>query len=258
MFQFGSQEFSLGGGGAAVLAPPAAPIRGGRRPLGAELVPDLGHAIGSRIWWRGLASLAALCAVAVALSPGLRRPIAGPTPAPLSASAWQDARAQGIAPLAFGADTGRRMAATDLVRPLAQAPERPSIDLTASFGAGDTVARVLERAGVAGAEARQVATLVAGHTGLADIPDGARADIRLGRRPNPRVARPLDALTFRARFDLRMEVARVNGSLVARPVPIRVDNTPLRIQGVVGEGLYRAARAAGAPADAVASYLRAV
>jgi murein DD-endopeptidase MepM/ murein hydrolase activator NlpD len=40
--------------------------------------------------------------------------------------------------------------------------------------------------------------------------------------------------------------------------PIRVDETPLRIRGTVGSSLYRSARAAGAPASAVQSYLRAL
>jgi murein DD-endopeptidase MepM/ murein hydrolase activator NlpD len=83
-------------------------------------------------------------------------------------------------------------------------------------------------------------------------------DVTLGRRPNRNVARPLDALSFRARFDLKLAVERVGGALVLTRVPIAVDNTPLRIQGRVGSSLYRAARAAGAPAKAVEAYIRAV
>jgi murein DD-endopeptidase MepM/ murein hydrolase activator NlpD len=72
------------------------------------------------------------------------------------------------------------------------------------------------------------------------------------------MARPLDALAFRARFDLRLEVKRVDGALQLTRLPIRVDYTPLRVTGEVGDSLYRAARAAGAPARAVEAYLRAV
>src|SRR3546814_7477099 len=39
---------------------------------------------------------------------------------------------------------------------------------------------------------------------------------------------------------------------------IHVAETPLRIQGVVGESLYRSARAAGAPPKAIQSFLRVV
>ena len=53
-----------------------------------------------------------------------------------------------IAPIAYGADTGRRMAPTDAVEALAESPERPIIDLRATFGRGDSFAGLLERAGV--------------------------------------------------------------------------------------------------------------
>jgi murein DD-endopeptidase MepM/ murein hydrolase activator NlpD len=267
LYQHKGQEFSLGGGGGAALA--LAPTAGfGRRgSLDARLggrfdhvdfAPDLGARIGSREWWRGLATLGVLCSAAIALAPGFDRPLAGPVPAALIGDRAEQARAQSIAPLAYGADTGSRMAATDFVRPLSEAPERPSLELTASLGPGDSFARVLERAGVGGGEARQIADLVAGAAALSDIPAGTRVDLKLGRRASKHVPRPVDALAFRARFDLRLEVNRVNGALALTRIPIRVDNTPLRIQGTVGESLYRAARAAGAPAGAVETYLRAI
>src|SRR5690606_37020388 len=57
---------------------------------------------------------------------------------------------------------------------------------------------------------------------------------------------------------LELALERREGRLVLDPRPIRVDNTPLRIRGVVGSSLYRSARAAGAPARAVQQYLRAL
>jgi murein DD-endopeptidase MepM/ murein hydrolase activator NlpD len=85
-------------------------------------------------------------------------------------------------------------------------------------------------------------------------------DIVLGRRPNKTVARPLETLSFRARLDLALSVERPNdtGALQLRRIPITVDDTPLRIEGRVGESLYRAARAAGAPSKAVETYIRAI
>ena len=62
----------------------------------------------------------------------------------------------------------------------------------------------------------------------------------------------------RARFDLGIAVNRVGGALVVTPQPIAIDNTPLRIRGLVGQSLYRSARAAGAPAKAVEAYIRAI
>src|SRR3546814_5307452 len=43
-----------------------------------------------------------------------------------------------------------------------------------------------------------------------------------------------------------------------RRIPIAVDTTPLRIRGRVGDSLYRSARAAGAPPEAIQSYLRVI
>jgi murein DD-endopeptidase MepM/ murein hydrolase activator NlpD len=260
LYRHDDHGFTLGGGSAAVALAPDF----GRRGLGdgrfsdLDLIVDLGARIGSNEWWRGFGTLAALCSAALILSPGLYRPLPGAAPAAATADQWDQVRAQSIAPLAYGADSGRPMAATDLVRPLAEAPERPMLELSAAVGEGDSFARVLERAGVAEAEAEQVATMIAGAVPLDDIAAGTRLDIRLGRRANKHMARPLDALAFRARFDLRLEVKRVDGALQLTRLPIRVDYTPLRVTGEVGDSLYRAARAAGAPARAVEAYLRAV
>ena len=266
------QEFGFGAaGGSAALSLDQAigPIFGRRAAAPAfdrfggrfadlDLVPDLGARIGSRDWWRGAATLSALCASAILLSPGLHRTIPGTVPARFSPSVWENARAQTIAPLAWGGDTGRRMAANRFVQPLTDTPERPSLDLSATIGQGDGFARVLERAGVGEGEAGRVADMVSQAVAVEDIASGTRMDVKLGRRADRSVARPLDALAFRARFDLRLAVERVNGSLRLRRIPIAVDDTPLRIQGRVGDSLYRSARAAGAPAKVVETYLRAI
>ncbi|MGJ8606311.1 MAG: M23 family metallopeptidase, partial [Marivita sp.] len=78
--------------------------------------------------------------------------------------------------------------------------------------------------------------------------------------------RPLDALKFRARFDLELEIGRqgadqdtgIGGELSLARNVIRVDDTPLRVRGKVGSSLYRSMRAAGVPASAVQDYLRTV
>ncbi|MFS0772540.1 M23 family metallopeptidase [Sphingomonas sp. 1P08PE] len=237
------------------------PVRDDWRARAAQIdwVPDLGTQIGSRDWWRGLATCTALCAATIALTPGLNRPLVGDVPAPLAGGEWEEARAQGVAPLGLGAGTGRRMAATDLVRPLAEAPERPLIELTATLGDGDSFTRALERAGVGRTDAAAAARLVGGAATLGDIPSGTRIAMTLGRRASRSMPRPLEQLSLRARFDLAVSVARAaDGSLSLERKPIAVDHTPLRLQGLVGSSLYRSARAAGAPARAVESYIKAV
>ncbi|WP_232476256.1 M23 family metallopeptidase [Flavisphingomonas formosensis] len=229
----------------------------GERATDLELVTDLGARIGSVEWLRGLATCAALCTGAWLLAPGFRPIAAAPQPG-FTESHWDEARAIGIAPLAYGGDTGRRMGATDAVLPLGETPERPSVDLTATLGRGDGFTRVLERAGVAGVEAKQVAAMVAGAISVDEIKPGTRMNVVLGRRANRNEARPLDHLAFRARLDLKLAVERVDGRLRLQKVPIAVDDTPLRVQGIVGSSLYRSARTAGAPAAAVTDYLHAL
>ena len=222
-----------------------------------DLIVDLGQRIGSREWLRGAATCFALCYAAWSLAPGVE-PVPGLSPAPYADAQFEEARTLAIAPLAYGADTGRRMAPTDAVEPLAESPERPVIDLRATFGRGDGLARMLERAGVAEAEAARAAALIGEVVPVADLRPGTVMDLTLGRRPNRTVARPLDKLAFRARFDLRVEISRVGGALTLTRIPIAVDETPLRIQGRVGASLYRSARAAGVPARAVEAYIRAL
>ena len=272
MYQQNEHGFGHGGGaaaltmaqvagfGRAVPAPVAVPgwrTRIAERTDRLDLVVDLGARIGTRTWWRGFLTCTALCGSAIALAPGLPA-IDTPGAAPLTPAQYDEARSLGFAPLAYGADTGKRMAATDAVEPLADTPERPTLDLTATLGLGDGFTRVLERAGVAEHEAETVAALVSRAQSLGDIAPGTRIAMTLGRRPAANMPRPLDKLDFRARFDLALTVARINGALSLQPHPIAVDATPLRIQGIAGASLYRAARAAGAPAATVEEYLKAL
>jgi murein DD-endopeptidase MepM/ murein hydrolase activator NlpD len=100
--------------------------------------------------------------------------------------------------------------------------------------------------------------MIAGQLPLEEIRPGTVLNLTLGRRPAPNAARPVDALTFRARIDLRITIVRAGDQLVIEPTAIAIDETPLRIQGRVGASLYRSARAAGVPARAVEAYIRAL
>ena len=229
-----------------------------RTALDIDLVADLGVRIGSREWFRGAATCTFLCGVALWLAPTFE-PLPGASAAPLSDAHWEEARALAIAPLAYGGDTGRRMAPTEAAAPLLDTPERPSLDMVAAIGRGDGFGRALERAGVSQPEAEQVARLVGEAVALDDLKPGTAMALTLGRRPNRSVARPLESLAFRARFDLKLSISRAaGGGFALTRTPIAIDDTPLRIRGFVGESLYRSARAAGAPAKAVEAYIRAV
>ena len=231
--------------------------RASHRLAALDLVPDLAEDIGSRRWLRGAGTLLALSALALAGWPGFAPLEAAPVMA-IDDPVRDEFRSQMIMPLALGADSGRHMGATALVMPLKDAPERPRLDLEATLARGDSFERMLLRAGVSAAEADLISAMIAGEMALTDIQPGTKVDLTLGRRPAPGAARPVDALSFRARFDLQLAVAREEGRLVLDPRPIKVDGTPLRIRGTVGDSLYRSARAAGAPAGAIQQFLRAL
>ena len=219
-----------------------------------DWAPDLAEDIGSARWFRGLGTLIGLSLAALAMWPGGDAIAAAPA-LPLDNAARDEFRSQMIQPLALGGDSGRRMAATKAVAPLAYQPERTSMQLTATLAQGDSLARMLMRAGVSDADAGTVMALLAGVTTPGSITPGTQADLRLGQPAAPGAARPLEHLAFRARFDLDVTFSRVDGRLILTPQRISVDNTPLRIRGVVGTSLYRSARAAGAPIEAIQQYL---
>ena len=222
-----------------------------------DFAPDLAQDVGSRRWFRGVATLFGLAALAVAAWPDFGPLQATPTMW-IDDSARDEFRSQMIMPLALGADSGRHMAASAQVTRLADTPDRPRLDLVATLSSGDSFARMLERAGVAVAEAEHVSDMIAGTTPLSEIEPGTQVDVTLGRRTSPDMPRPLEGLSFRARFDLQLAVARVDGRLALEPHPIHVDTTPLRVRGTVGSSIYLSARAAGAPAGAIQQYLRAL
>lgn len=224
---------------------------------GVDFAPDLARDIGSGRWLRGVATLVGLTAVAFAGWPGLSAVEAAPAMS-IDDEVRDEFRTQMIMPLALGADSGSRMGATAAVIPLANAPERPRIDLVATLTKGDGFDRMLRRAGVSESESQQIVAMIGQAMPLSDIQSGTQVDITLGRRLAEGQPRPVDALSFRARFDLQLAVERRGGQLALDPRPIKVDATPLRIRGTVGDSLYRSARAAGAPARSVQQFLRVI
>ncbi|MFL0355192.1 M23 family metallopeptidase [Erythrobacter sp. GH1-10] len=232
---------------------------------GLDLAPDLADNIGSRRWFRGLGTMVALGAVALAFWPDLA-PLEARVSMPQGQEIRDEFRSQMIMPLAYGADSGRRMGPTAEVIPLASAPERPQIEFLATLAPGDSFASMLRRAGVSSGDIGQVSALIGQAMPLAEIEPGTQIDIVLGRRPAEGAPRPLDALKFRARFDLELEIARQGGDpaagqggmLALQRNVIRVDDTPLRVRGQVGGSLYRSMRAAGVPVSAVQDYIKAL
>lgn len=228
-----------------------------------DMAPDLAENIGSPRWFRGVVTMVGLSAVALMFWPDLT-PLEARAAMPQNPEIQNELRSHSITPLALGADTGRRMAPTDAVTPLANAPERPRIEMVTKLARGDSFSSMLRRAGVSSADIGRVSALISEAMPINEIEPGTAMDITLGRRPEEGAMRPLDALTFRARFDLELKIDReardelgnpIGGLMIERKV-IQVDETPLRVRGKVGSSLYRSMRAAGVPASAVQDYLR--
>ncbi len=215
--------------------------------LGTELSTDLGSGIFQRSWWLGAIACTALCgaAITIALDVPLLPEVAR---APLTPSQREALSGQFIAPLAMGGRTGKTMVPVPgLVVPLAEIPERPRIEVSARLGGGRTLANTLKRAGVGSADIQAVEALLRPVFNPSKVESGTTLDLVLGRRETRSVPRPLDLLGFRAAFDLRLAINRVDGQLVLKKIPIKVDRTPLRINGLVAGGLERSLRAGGIP-----------
>lgn len=227
------------------------------RLAAADWTPDLAEDIGSRRWFRGMGTMLGLGALALGFWPNLSALEAAPSTA-IDPQMRDEFRSQMILPLALGADSGHRMGATRRVVPLRDAPDRPMIQLVATLGQGDSFGRMLQRAGLGAGDAGQVTGLVAGAMPLDQIAPGTRVNITLGRPADGSGGRGLERLDFRARFDLNLAITRADGALRIEHHPIAVDSTPLRIRAQVGPSLYRSARAAGAPIDAIQQYLQAI
>jgi murein DD-endopeptidase MepM/ murein hydrolase activator NlpD len=234
----------------------------GRKPLellgmglGTEISTDLGDSIGSRSWWLGLVACTALCTSAITLGtmvaplPQLLRP-------QLTPAQREAVKPQSIAPLAYGAATGTTtLPSPRLVERLAEAPERPRLELTARVDGRSSFETLLRRAGVGRDDIAAVVTLVRGSARLNALPRGSSIDLVLGRRDSKAMPRPLESLGFRAAFDLRLLVSRNEAGLQLKRIPIAVDSTPLRVEGTVGGNLGRALRGAGIPANLAADFV---
>lgn len=222
-----------------------------------DLAPDLATDIGSKRWLHGAGTMLGLSVFAISLWPDFAH-VEAAAMMPEQPAVRDEFRSQTIMPLALGADSGRHMGATASIRPLTGAPERPTLQLVATLGQGDSLTRMLARAGVGEGDVAQVSRLVGTAMPGSAIAPGTQFDISLGQRPQPGAPRVLQSIDFRARFDLDLTVKRQGGALALVRRPIATDTTPLRIRGVVGSGLYRSARNAGAPIAAIQSYLRAI
>jgi murein DD-endopeptidase MepM/ murein hydrolase activator NlpD len=221
-----------------------------------DLAVDLGDRIGSASWWRGMATLLLLCFTVVHLGARIT-PLPQPSPAPLAPEQFSELAPSIVQPLSAGGATGYQAPPTEKVARLAEPPERPRIEAVARIGRRDTLEAALVRAGVGREEATQVAGMISGEIATSRLPTSTEIALVLGRRETKDVPRPLEHLGFRAAFDLKLAIERGgDGSLKLKRIPIKVDDTPLRISTRIGSSLYKSARGAGLPAGIVNQYVK--
>ena len=221
---------------------------------------DLTRDIFSRRWWRGVATLALLCAAALTMALPERLPAVPPPP--LAEGEQEQWQAIAVAPLRENGRTGLPMAETASVTPLAQAPERQSVEMFARLGRGDSIARLLVRMGARAEDAREAQSLIAA-AAPRGIGAGTSISISLGQRDgivtgSGLAVRRIERLALRATLDLRLEVERDATGLRLKRIPIAVDTAPLRVRGRVADGLYWSLRSAGVAPETAQDYLRAI
>ena len=221
-----------------------------------DLVVDLAEEPLSGRWWRGAATLSVLCALVAVIAPTPFEPLPAAqmeTVGPAEAKQYRD---MAISPLSEGSRTSGRMDANALVRPLAEAPDRPFIELFAKLGQGDSLAQLLDRSGVSYAQISEAGRLIS-TVAPRGVPPGTSVSVKLGRRA-PSGLRPIERIAFRAGLDLNVTLTAGAGGLQIQAAKIAVDQRPLRIRGRVGDGLYWALRASGVSPQAAGEYLRAI
>lgn len=243
-------------GGAVALPASTAPAFGRKRRSwrDIDLIVDLAEEPLSTRWWRGAATLSALCALVGVIAPAPFEALPAASPDRVGSAEAEQLRELAIAPVGEGSGTGGRMAANALVEPLSFAPERPFIELFATLGRGDSLAAMLRRSGASADQAGQAQGLI--RSAATGIVPGTSVSIRLGRK-GAGGARPIELVSLRGGLDRQLTVT--GGETLSLTVGrIAIDATPLRVRGRVGDGLYWALRSSGVSPGAASEYLRAL
>jgi len=243
---------------AFAVEPPLVPTFGRRRKnwRDIDLTVDLADEPLSMKWWRGAATLSLLMASIALIAPNPFEPLPASAADQIGSEESGQIDQLAIASLADGSGTSGRMAAGALAVPLSEAPERPSIELFAKLGRGDSLTALLNRSGASYAEAGEAGRIVS-EALPGGIAPGTSISVTLGRL-TPSGVRPIERIAFRAGLDLDVSVTGASGGLQLSTSRIVVDNRPLRIRGRVGDGLYWALRASGVSPQSAGEYLRAL
>ncbi len=222
----------------------------------AALLTDLGANIGSKTWWRGASTLLALMTTCVFVGSLAGVPdIEGDSPVRAWATDPINIAPIVIAPLRDGGTTGWSTDMSPLAKPLREAPEKPRVERVMKLGSNDSAETLLRQAGVTHDDLRSALSAVRDVTPTTSGMHKGAAMVTLGRRESKRQPRPLERFVFRGAFEHWVEVKRSGDSFAARLIPIKIDDTPLRLIGTIGRSLSASAREIGAPRAVAQEFL---
>ena len=221
-----------------------------------DLVVDLSEEPLSSRWWQGVATLSALFATIALIAPTPFEPLPAWSVERVGAAEARQYRDLALDPLSTGTKSRGRMAPNSMVEPLSEPPDRPFLEFFATLGRGDGIAQMLARSGVSFAQAGEAARLIASAVPSGVAP-GTTLSIKLGR-PAPNGLRRVERIAFRSGLDLNVTLSAAAEGLTVQATRIAVDNSPVRIRGRAGDGLYWAMRASGVSPSAAGEYLRAI
>jgi murein DD-endopeptidase MepM/ murein hydrolase activator NlpD len=218
-------------------------------------VVDLGHEIGSKTWWRGMATLGFLLSLSVALLNA--NPLQPIFEEAAQAPAIEVVDALAITPLSQGARTGTQVPMSPLARVLDEAPERPRLTFTYEV-AGQSIEGLLRRSGVNAQDIRAAMRALAQVSSAKSPRSKSNFEVVLGRRAHKGAPRPLEFVRVRTAFDQQVELERNDNAIIARAIAIPVIEQPIRVSGTVGSSLFVSARNAGVPSRAIANFIEAL
>lgn len=126
--------------------------------------------------------------------------------------------------------------------------------LSLTVGKNQTLADSLSSAGVTAKELSSITNGIGDIVPLSHLGRGTPYNLTYAQSPEGGT-RIVSAMAIRVRMDLAIAVERHDGRLVAKPIPIKVDQVPLRYSGTVGAGgIALALESAGVPDAVIATY----
>jgi len=203
-----------------------------------SLVVDLGTAIGSLSWFRGLATCGALCWAALSLAPANSEsvPFSLP-PGPEGEAAVDEAKSLGLAWPIGGGPTGSASQALSSEAGPAGASKPFATRLSIIVRETGGLRLALRQKGLSEQEAASVFRQIQSLVPATDRSSGTTLHLQFGRRTAPENARPLEELSYRSALGREVALRKTGGAWALTATGMAIETTPLKILGQVDADL---------------------